>query len=57
MTPEFAAAVEGLSRLQEKSWLGRRLFMLRHGIMRPGLARNLGLFFCVRLAHGKKVQA
>lgn len=56
VTPQLDEAVEGFSKLQEKSWLARRLFMLRHGIMRSGMARNLGLFLCVRLANNKKVR-
>lgn len=44
----IAELIDGFSNLQNKGWLARRLFMLRHGILRPGVVRNLGLFFCVR---------
>ncbi|BBP05725.1 glycosyl transferase [Sulfuriferula plumbiphila] len=50
LEPDHAGFVAGFSKLQDKSWLARRFFMLRHGILRPGVVRNLGLFFCVRLA-------
>jgi hypothetical protein len=45
-----AKLVDEFSRLQEKSWFGRRFFMLQHGILRHGVARNLVLLFHVRMA-------
>lgn len=45
-----AELVDGFSKLHDRNWLTRRFFLLRHGILRPGFVRNLGLFFCVRLA-------
>lgn len=44
------ALVDGFAHLHERGWVGRRLFLLRHGILLPGLIRNLALLFCVRLA-------
>jgi glycosyltransferase involved in cell wall biosynthesis len=43
------ALVDGFAHLPKRSWVGRRLFLLRHGILLPGLIRNLALMFCVRL--------
>lgn len=54
LEPDDAETVDGFSKLQEMSWLMRRFFMLRYGILRPGLARNLWLLFCVRLARKQK---
>lgn len=49
LDPGQADLVEGFARLQDKGWWGRRLFLLRHGILLPGVVRNLALLFCVRL--------
>lgn len=49
LSPEQGALIDGFARLPERSWFGRRIFLLRHGILMPGLIRNLALLFCVRL--------
>jgi glycosyltransferase involved in cell wall biosynthesis len=49
LDPGQADLVEGFARLQDQGWWGRRLFLLRHGILLPGVVRNLALLFCVRL--------
>lgn len=50
LDPGQAEIIKGFVKLQERNWLARRFFMLRHGIVRPGVVRNIGLLFCVRLA-------
>jgi glycosyltransferase involved in cell wall biosynthesis len=49
LSPERGMLIDGFARLPERSWFGRRIFLLRHRILMPGLIRNLALFFCVRL--------
>lgn len=49
LDPGQADLVQGFARLQDRGWWGRRLFLLRYGILLPGVIRNLALLFCVRL--------
>lgn len=49
LSPEQGARIDGFAYLPERSWFGRRVFLLRHGILMPGLIRNLALLFCTRL--------
>jgi len=49
LNPEQRDLVDGFARLSERTWLGRRMFLLTHGILFPGLARNFALMFCTRL--------
>jgi glycosyltransferase involved in cell wall biosynthesis len=43
------ALVDGFARLPERTWLGKRAFLLWHGILFPDLVRNLALMLGVRL--------
>lgn len=56
LKPDHAELVEGFSKLQNKNWFARRFFMLRYGIVRAGVVRNLWLFFCVRLVGERQQQ-
>lgn len=47
--PEQIALIGGFAKLPEYGWWGRRVFLIRHSILMPGLVRNLALFLCVRL--------
>jgi len=49
LTPENRVVLEDFISLPERSWLGRRWTLLRHGIVMPGTMRNLALFFLTRL--------
>lgn len=42
--------ISGFSTLHQRSWAARRLFLLRHDILRSGVARNLMLLFFVQTA-------
>jgi glycosyltransferase involved in cell wall biosynthesis len=47
--PEDRALLEDFIGLPNRNWLGRRWILLRHGILMPGIMRNLALFFFTRL--------
>lgn len=49
LSPEQGALIDGFARLPGLSWIERRIYLLRHGILLPGLIRNMALLFCVRL--------
>jgi len=49
LSPEQGALIDGFAHLPGRGWFGRRIFLLHHGILMPGLIRNLALLFCVRL--------
>lgn len=49
LTPENRTVLEDFISLPERSWLARRWTLLRHGIVMPGVMRNLALFFLTRL--------
>jgi hypothetical protein len=49
IAPGDRALIEDFVSLPRKSWIGRRRILLRHGILMPGVARNLALLFWVRL--------
>lgn len=49
MAPGYRTLIEDFVNLPDRSWIGRRRILLRHGILMPGLARNLALLFWVRL--------
>ena len=49
LSPEQGVLINGFAQLPERGWIGKRIFLLRHGILLPGLIRNLALLFCVRL--------
>ena len=49
MAPGYRTLIEDFVNLPGRSWIGRRRILLRHGILMPGLARNLALLFWVRL--------
>ena len=50
LRPAQVSLIRGFTKLSERGWVGRRMFLLRHGILLPGVARNLALLFCARLA-------
>ena len=43
------ALVKGFADLQTRGWVRRRVFLVRHGILRAGVARNLVLLFFARM--------
>jgi len=49
MTAENRALIDDFVDLPRRNWIGQRWFLLHHGIVMPGLMRNLVLFFCMRL--------
>jgi len=49
MTAENRALIDDFVDLPRRNWIGQRWFLLHHGIVMPGLMRNLILFFCMRL--------
>lgn len=49
LTAENRALIDAFVDLPKRTWVGQRWFLLRHGIVMPGLTRNLVLFFCIRL--------
>jgi len=49
IAPEYLTLIEDFVNLPGRNWIGRRRILLRHGILMPGLMRNLALLFCVRL--------
>jgi glycosyltransferase involved in cell wall biosynthesis len=49
LTAENRALIDDFVNLPKRTWIGQRWFLLRHGIVMPGLTRNLVLFFCIRL--------
>jgi glycosyltransferase involved in cell wall biosynthesis len=49
IAPEYRTLIEDFVNLPRRNWVGRRRILLRHGILMPGLARNLALLFWVRL--------
>ncbi len=49
LAPEYRTLIEDFVNLPGRNWIGRRRILLRHGILMPGLMRNLALLFCVRL--------
>jgi hypothetical protein len=49
IAPEYQTLIEDFVNLPGRNWIGRRRILLRHGILMPGLMRNLALLFCVRL--------
>ncbi len=49
IAPEYRTLIEDFVNLPGRNWFGRRRVLLRHGILMPGLMRNLALLFCVRL--------
>jgi glycosyltransferase involved in cell wall biosynthesis len=49
IAPEYRTLIEDFVCLPGRNWIGRRRILLRHGILMPGLMRNLALLFCVRL--------
>ncbi len=49
IAPEYRTLIEDFVNLPGSNWVGRRQVLLRHGILMPGLMRNLALLFCVRL--------
>jgi hypothetical protein len=40
---ESPGCVQVLARIDERSWFGRRFAILRHGLLKQGLLRNLGV--------------
>ena len=49
LSPQARILVEDFVSLPDRNWIARRWLLLRHGILMPGLLRNLALLFCVRL--------
>ena len=49
IAPEYRTLIEDFVNLPGRNWIGRRRILLRHGILMPGLMRNLALLLCVRL--------
>ncbi len=49
IAPEYRTLIEDFVNLPARNWIGRRRLLLHHGILMPGLMRNLALLFCVRL--------
>ena len=49
LTAENRALIDDFVDLPKRNWIGQRWFLLRHGIVMPGLMRNLVLFLCMRL--------
>jgi len=49
LSPEARTLVGDFVSLPDRNWIARRWLLLRHGILMPGLLRNLALLFCVRL--------
>ena len=49
LSPGALTLVEDFVSLPDRNWIARRWLLLRHGILMPGLLRNLALLFCVRL--------
>ena len=49
LAPEYRTLIEDFVNLPGRNWFGRRRTLLRHGILMPGLMRNLALLLCVRL--------
>jgi len=49
IAPGCRTLIEDFVNLPGRNWFGRRRILLRHGILMPGLMRNLALLFCVRL--------
>jgi len=49
VTAENRALIDEFVDLPSRTWFGQRWFLLHHGIVMPGLLRNLVLFLCIRL--------
>ena len=49
LAPEYRTLIEDFVNLPDRNWIGRRRILLRHGILMPGMTRNLALLFFARL--------